>query len=61
MVTPKEKMSALVRSGRFPLVISKSSSGARYLESPSLISSPLERWAIRDSPKSEILYFSVFE
>ena len=61
MVTPNENISAFVRSGRFPSVISNRSSGARYLESPSLISSPFERFAIRDKPRSEILYFSVFE
>ena len=61
MVTPNEKISALVRSGRLALLKSNRSSGARYLESPSLISSFLERWEIRDKPKSEILYLSVFE
>lgn len=60
MVTPREKISALVRSGRSS-VLSLRSSGAKYLESPSLISSPALLSAILESPRSAILYLDVLE
>ena len=60
MVTPSEKISALVRSGKLS-VESFSNSGARYLESPSLMSSLGLTSAILERPRSAILYLEVLE
>lgn len=53
-------MSALVKSGKFS-VLSSNSSGARYRESPSLISSLGLLSAILERPRSAILYLEVLE
>ena len=62
MVAPREKMSAFLRSGIPPnSSTSWRSSGAMYLESPSMISSPLARQLSLERPRSASLYFFVNE
>ncbi len=60
-MAPKEKISAFVRSGSWLSGKSFNNSGAKYRQSPSLISSWFDLCAILDKPRSAILYFFVFE